>query len=121
MLPSKTLPLLSIIPSPATQVLATSFKPPSYNSTPQTPANVPLQHTQHPPLHPATMNFLQPMCYTNNSQDNKHLPNTTPTPSVFTKFYFKRFRLGLITKISKKLSKKLVLSLISLFLGKKQK
>jgi len=91
MLPSKTLPLLSNIPSPATQVLATSFKPPSYNSTPQTPANVPLQHTQHPPLHPATMNFLQPMCYTNNCQDNKHLPNTSPTLSVFTKFYFERF------------------------------
>jgi hypothetical protein len=108
---------LSIIPSP----VATSFKPPSYNPTPQTLANVPLKHTQHPPLHPATMNFLQPMCYTNNSQNNKHLPNTTPTPSVFTKFYFERSRLGLITKISKKLFQKLVWSPISLFPGKKQK
>ena len=52
MLPTKTLPLLSIIPSPATQVLATSFKPPSYNPTPQTPANVPLKHTKHPPSSP---------------------------------------------------------------------
>ena len=52
MLPTKKPPLLSIIPSPATQVLATSFKPPPYNPTPQTPPNVPLKHTQHPPLHP---------------------------------------------------------------------
>lgn len=91
MLPTKTLPLLPIIPSPATQVLATSFKPPSYNPTPQKPATVPLKDTQHPPLHPATLNFLQPICYTNNNQNNKHLPNTTPTPSVFSKFYFERF------------------------------
>jgi hypothetical protein len=42
-------------------------------------------------------------------------------PSVFTKFYFERFRLGLITKISKKLFQKLVWSPISLFPGKKQK
>jgi hypothetical protein len=120
MLPTKKPPLLSIIPSPATQVLATSFKPPLYNPTPQTPANVPFKHTQHPPLPRATLNFLQPMCYTNNSQNNKHLPNTTPTPSVSTKFYFERFRLGLITKISKGLFQILVLSPTSLFPGKKQ-
>jgi hypothetical protein len=61
------------------------------------------------------------MCYTNNSQNNKQLPNTTPTPPVSTKFYFERFRLGLITKISKKLFQRLVLSPTSLFPGKKQK
>ncbi|KAG6737121.1 hypothetical protein POTOM_059884 [Populus tomentosa] len=61
MLPTKKPALLSILPSPATQVLATSFKPPFYNPTPQTPANIPLKHTQHRSLHLATLNFLQPM------------------------------------------------------------
>jgi len=119
MLPTKTLPLLSIIPFSATQVLVTYFKPPSYNPTPQTPANVPLKHTQHPPLHPATLKFLQPMCYTNNSQNNKHLPNTTPTPSVSTKFYFERFPSWLDYQDLKKAFSKISL-VTNLFVSRKK-
>ncbi|KAG6735302.1 hypothetical protein POTOM_022361 [Populus tomentosa] len=74
---------MSILPSPASQVLATCFKPPPYNPTTQTPANA--------LINPATLNFLQPICYTNNSQNNKHLPKTALTPSVSAKIYFERF------------------------------
>jgi hypothetical protein len=75
--------------SPATQVLAPSFKPTPYNPTSQTPANAffkltgphppPLKHPQHPPHAPATLSLLKPSFYhTNNNHNNKHFPNTTP-------------------------------------------
>jgi len=53
--------------SPATQVLATSFKPTVYNLASQTPANAsfkltdpyppPSKHPQHPPLAPTNLSL----------------------------------------------------------------
>ena len=119
MLPSKKPPLLSILPSPATQVLATCFKPPTYNPTPQTLANAPLKHTQHHPHQPATLNSLQPICYTNNSQNTKHLPKIALTPSVSTKFYFERFPTWLDYQDLKKAFSKISL-VTNLFVSRKK-
>ena len=65
------------------------------------------------------MNFLQPMCYANNSQNNKHLPNTTPTPSVFTKLYFERFPSWIDYQDLKKAFQKISL-VTNLFISRKK-
>jgi hypothetical protein len=59
------------------------------------------------------------MCYTNNIQNTKHLPNTTPTPSIPTKFYFERFSSWLDYQDLKKAFSKISL-VTNLFVSRKK-